>query len=143
MALPKRGCSGGVIQGRECWCAGRGRRPRRWAGSSPRSLKELARCLTYLFPLSFALLERCDQRDLLVDFEDFHTIAVARRECGLMLDTESFVHLAGCPGSRMIAQGPGHVVVEAIDAPWAGVSAWIRGSSELGVSDRVFVGGCG
>ena len=59
-------------------------------------------------------LDRCDRCDLLVDLEGFHLIAVARRECGLVLDIESCDHFAGCPGCGVI------------DAPWAGVPARIR-----------------
>ena len=43
-------------------------------------------------------LDRCDRRDLLVDLEGFHLVAVARRECGLVLDIESCDRCAGCPG---------------------------------------------
>ena len=43
-------------------------------------------------------LDRCDRCDLLVDLEGFHLIAVARRECGLVLDIESCDRCAGCPG---------------------------------------------
>ena len=45
-----------------------------------------------------ASLDRCDRCDLLVGLEGFHLIAVARRECGLVLDIESCDHFAGCPG---------------------------------------------
>ena len=62
-------------------------------------------------------LDRCDRCDLLVDLEGFHLIAVARRECGLVLDIESCDHFAGCPGCGVIAQGHGRAVVEVIDAP--------------------------
>ena len=68
----------------------------------------------------------CDRCDLLVDLEGFHLVAVARRECGLVLDIESCDRCAGCPGCGVIAQGHGRVVVEVIDAPWAGVPARIR-----------------
>ena len=34
-------------------------------------------------------LDRCVRCDLLVGLEGFHLIAVARRECGLVLDIES------------------------------------------------------
>ena len=71
-------------------------------------------------------LERCDRCDLLVDLEGFHLIAVARRECVLVLDIESCDRFAGCPGCGAIAQGHGRVVVEVIDAPWAGVPVRIR-----------------
>ena len=43
-------------------------------------------------------LDRCDRCDLLVGLEGFHLIAVARRECGLVLDIESCDRCAGCPG---------------------------------------------
>ena len=43
-------------------------------------------------------LDRCDRCDLLVDLEGFHLIAVARRECGLVLDIESCDRCAACPG---------------------------------------------
>ena len=68
-------------------------------------------------------LDRCDRCDLLVDLEGFHLIAVARRECGLVLDIESCDRCAGCPGCGVIAHGHGRVVVEVIDAPWSGVPA--------------------
>ena len=71
-------------------------------------------------------LDRCDRCDLLVGLEGFHLVAVARRECGLVLDIESCDRCAGCPGCGVIAQGHGRVVVEVIDAPWAGVPARIR-----------------
>ena len=71
-------------------------------------------------------LDRCDRCDLLVGLEGFHLIAVARRECGLVLDIESCDRCAGCPGCGVIAQGHGRMVVEVIDAPWAGVPARIR-----------------
>ena len=71
-------------------------------------------------------LDRCDRCDLLVDLEGFHLIAVARRECVLVLDIEACDHFAGCPGCGVSAQGHGRVVVEVIDAPWAGVPARIR-----------------
>ena len=43
-------------------------------------------------------LDRCDRCDLLVGLEGFHLIAVARRECGLVLDIESCDRCAACPG---------------------------------------------
>ena len=73
-----------------------------------------------------ASLGRCDRCDLLIDLEGFHLIAVARRESGLVLDIESCDRLAGCPGCGVIAQGHGRVVVEVVDAPWAGIPARIR-----------------
>ena len=71
-------------------------------------------------------LDHCDRRDLLVGLEGFHLVAAARREYGLVLDIESCDRCAGCPGCGVIAQGYGRVVVEVIDAPWAGVPVWIR-----------------
>ena len=68
-------------------------------------------------------LGRCD---LLVGLAGFHLMSVARRECGLVLDIESCDRCAGCPGCGVIAHGHGRVVVEVIDAPWAGVPARIR-----------------
>ena len=44
----------------------------------------------------------------------------------LSLDIESCDRCAGCPGCGVIAQGHGRMVVEVIDAPWAGVPARIR-----------------
>ena len=73
-----------------------------------------------------ASLDRCDRCDLLVGLEGFHLVAVARRECGLVLDIEFCDRCAGCPGCGVIAQGHGRVVVEVIDAPWAGVPVRIR-----------------
>ena len=43
-----------------------------------------------------------------------------------MLDVESCNQLVGCPGCGVIAHGHGRVVVEVIDAPWAGVPARFR-----------------
>ena len=72
-------------------------------------------------------LDRCDRCDLLVDLEAFHLMSVARTPDALMLDIESCDRCAGCPGCGVIAQGHGRVVVEVIDAPWAGVPVRIRG----------------
>ena len=69
---------------------------------------------------------RCDRCDLLVDLEGFHLVAAARRECALVLDIESCDRCAGCPGCGVVAHGHGRVVVEVIDAPWAGVPVRIR-----------------
>ena len=68
-------------------------------------------------------LGRCD---LLVGLAGFHLMSVARRECGLVLDIESCDRCAGCPGCGVVAHGHGRVVVEVIDAPWAGVPARFR-----------------
>ena len=53
-------------------------------------------------------------------------MSVARTPDALVLDIESCDRCAGCPGCGVIAQGHGRVVVEVIDAPWAGVPARIR-----------------
>ena len=53
-------------------------------------------------------------------------MSVARTPDALVLDVESCNQLAGCPGCGVIAQGHGRVVVEVIDAPWAGVPVRIR-----------------
>ena len=71
-------------------------------------------------------LDRCDRCDLLVGLEGFHLTGVARTSQALVLDIESCDCLAGCPGCGVIAQGHGRVVVEVIDAPWAGVPVRIR-----------------
>ena len=73
-----------------------------------------------------ASLDRCDRCDLLVGLEGFHLMSVARTPDALVLDVESCNQLAGCPGCGVIAQGHRRVVVEVIDAPWAGVPARIR-----------------
>ena len=67
-------------------------------------------------------LDRCDRCDLLVGLEGFHLMSVARTLDALMLDIESCDRCAGCPGCGVIALGHGGVVVEVIDAPWAGGS---------------------
>ena len=71
-------------------------------------------------------LDRCDRCDLLVGLEGFHVMSAARTPSALVLDIESCDHCAGCPGCGVIAQGHRRVVVEVIDAPWAGVPARIR-----------------
>ena len=71
-------------------------------------------------------LGRCDRCDLLVGLEGFHLKSAARTPDALVLVVESCNHLVGCPGCGVIAQGHGRVVVEVIDAPWAGVPARIR-----------------
>ena len=73
-----------------------------------------------------ASLDRCDRCDLLVGLEGFHLMSVARTPDALVLDVESCNQLAGCPGCGVIAQGHGRMVVEVIDAPWAGVPVRIR-----------------
>ena len=71
-------------------------------------------------------LGRCDRCDLLVGLEGFHLMSVARTPDALVLDVESCNQLAGCPGCGVIAQGHGRVVVEVIDAPWAGIPTRFR-----------------
>ena len=71
-------------------------------------------------------LDRCDRCDLLVGLEGFHLMSVARTPGALVLDVESCNQLAGCPGCGVIAQGHGRMVVEVIDAPWAGIPTRIR-----------------
>ena len=71
-------------------------------------------------------LDRCDRCDLLVGLEGFHLMSVDRTPDALVLDVESCNQLVGCPGCGVIAQGHGRVVVEVIDAPWAGIPARIR-----------------
>ena len=56
----------------------------------------------------------------------WRAMSVARTPDALVLDVESCNQLAGCPGCGVIAQGHGRMVVEVIDAPWAGVPARIR-----------------
>ena len=73
-----------------------------------------------------ASLDRCDRCDLLVGLEGFHLMSVTRTPGALVLDVESCNQLAGCPGCGVIAQGHGRVVVEVIDAPWAGIPTRIR-----------------
>ena len=77
----------------------------------------------YCWPAS---LDRCDRCDLLVNLEGFHLMSVARTPQALVLDIESCNQLVGCPSCGVIAQGHGRVVVEVIDAPWAGIPARIR-----------------
>ena len=71
-------------------------------------------------------LDRCDRCDLLVGLEGFRLMSVARTPDALVLDVESCNQLVECPGYGVIAQGHGRVVVEVIDAPWAGVPVRIR-----------------
>ena len=73
-----------------------------------------------------ASLDRCDRCDLLVGLVGFHLMSVARTPDALVLDVESCNQLVGCPGCGVIAQGHGRMVVEVIDAPWAGVPVRIR-----------------
>ena len=58
--------------------------------------------------------------------EGFHLMSAVRTPDALVLDVESCNQLVGCPGCGVIAQGHGRLVVEMIDAPWAGVPVRIR-----------------
>ena len=55
-----------------------------------------------------------------------HLMSAVRTPDALVLDVESCNQLAGCPDCGVIAQGHGRVVVEVIDAPWAGVPVRIQ-----------------
>lgn len=65
-------------------------------------------------------LDRCDRCDLLLDFPSLHLTSVTKSRTGLVLEMESCDPVTGCPGCGVIATGHGRVMVEMIDAPWAG-----------------------
>lgn len=71
-------------------------------------------------------LDRCDRCDVLLDFPSLHLVAVTQAPTGLMLEVESCDPVTGCPGCGVIATGHGRVMVEMIDAPWAGRPVRIR-----------------
>src|SRR5690625_6142883 len=71
-------------------------------------------------------LGRCDRCDLLLDFPSLHLASVVKGRTGLVLEVESCDPVAGCPGCGVIAAGHGRVIVEVIDAPWAGRPVRIR-----------------
>ena len=72
-------------------------------------------------------LDRCDRCDLLLDFPGLHLVAVTKgRRSGLVLEVESCDPVTGCPGCGVVATGHGRVMVELIDAPWAGRAVRIR-----------------
>lgn len=71
-------------------------------------------------------LDRCDRCDLLLDFPGLHLVSVTQAPSGLVLEVESCVPVQGCPGCGVIATGHGRVVVEVIDAPWAGRPVRVR-----------------
>ena len=71
-------------------------------------------------------LDRCDRCDVLVDFPGLHLVAVTQAPSGLLLEVESCDPVAGCPGCGVVATGHGRVMVEMIDAPWAGRPVRIR-----------------
>ena len=70
-------------------------------------------------------LDRCDRCDLFVGLEGFHLKSAARTPDVPVLDVEPCNQLVGRPGSGVIAQGHGRVVVEVIDAA-VGVPSRIR-----------------
>lgn len=71
-------------------------------------------------------LDRCDRCDVLLDFPRLHLVAVTQAPSGLVLEVESCDPVAGCPGCGVNATGHGSVMVEMIDAPWAGRPVRIR-----------------
>src|SRR5690625_1267711 len=72
-------------------------------------------------------LDRCDRCDLLLDFPGLHLVTVTMgRRSGLVLEVESCDPVTGCPGCGVLATGHGRVMVELIDAPWAGRAVRIR-----------------
>ena len=71
-------------------------------------------------------LDRCD---VLLDFPSLHLVAVTQAPTGLVLEVESCDPVTGCPGCGVIATGHGRVMVEMIDAPWAGRPVRIRWAS--------------
>ena len=71
-------------------------------------------------------LDRCVRCDVLLDFPGLHLVAVSKARAGLLLEVESCDPVTGCPGCGVIATGHGRVVVEMIDAPWAGRPVRIR-----------------
>ncbi|MFC5318251.1 ISL3 family transposase [Brachybacterium alimentarium] len=73
-----------------------------------------------------AALDRCDRCDLLLDFPGLHLVAVSKARAGLVLEVESCDPVTGCPGCGVIATGHGRIVVEVLDAPWAGRPVRIR-----------------
>ena len=71
-------------------------------------------------------LNRCGRCDVLLDFPSLHLVAVMQAPTGLVLEVESCDPVTGCPGCGVIATGHGRVMVEMIDAPWAGRPVRIR-----------------
>ena len=88
----------------------------------PRSSQDLGRCLTLPAAAPCRLIVVIGVICSLV----WRGMSVTRTPGALVLDVESCNQLAGCPGCGVIAQGHGRVVVEVIDAPWAGVPVRIR-----------------
>lgn len=58
--------------------------------------------------------------------EGFHLTGAAHCQGIMVQDTESCNQVVGCPECGVIAQGHGRVVVEMIDAPWAGTRTRVR-----------------
>lgn len=74
-----------------------------------------------------AALDRCTRCDLLLGLAGFHLLAVTDGGgAGLVLEVESCDPVTGCPGCAVIATGHGRIMVEMIDAPWAGRPVRIR-----------------
>ena len=74
-----------------------------------------------------AAFNRCDRCELLLDLPGLHLVgAVSKARAGLVLEAESCDPVMGCPGCGVIATGHGRIVVEVIDAPWAGRTVRIR-----------------
>ena len=88
----------------------------------PRSSKDLGRRLTLPAAAPCRLIVVIG----VICSSVWRAMSVARTPNALVLDVESCNQLVGCPGCGVIAQGHGRVVVEVIDAPWAGVPARIR-----------------
>ena len=72
------------------------------------------------------VLGRCDRCDLLLGFPGLHLVEVTQAPSGLLIEVESCDPVAGCPGCGVIATGHGRVMVEMLDAPWAGRPVRIR-----------------
>lgn len=71
-------------------------------------------------------LDRCERCDVLLDVPGFHLVSVSKGRADLVLEIESYDPVTGCPGCGVIATGHGRVMVQLIDAPWAGRPARIR-----------------
>lgn len=71
-------------------------------------------------------LDRCGRCDLLLDFPSLHLVMVTKARAGLALEVESCDQVTGWPGCGVTATGHGRMVVEVIDAPWAGRPVRIR-----------------
>lgn len=77
-------------------------------------------------------LDRCRRCDLLVGLVGFHLMSAVGTPDALVLDIESCDRFAGCPGCGVITQGRGRMVVEVIDAPWAGFGCGSGGLYDAG-----------